>query len=112
MSELAVVQYLCHFAARLAGVESKCFDVALVEMFYLVFHQGHEGRNDEAQTISVGIIFGLHGHGRHLKADTLSASRREKSQRIAAATHTFDDFRLEGAEIIIVPVLAQYVEVF
>ena len=66
----------------------------------LIFHQGNEGSNDNANTFLSA--------SRHLEGDGLSTACRHKPQCIFAFADTGNDLLLQVAEGVPPPVLFQY----
>ena len=113
MAKLAVVEQLGRLFDCLSGIETNGLNTAFLQMQHLIFHQCDEGRDDEADAIGHardgvgGLVFAeCHRHGRHLKTDALAPARGQEREGVSSATDTMDDFRLKGAEIIVMPILA------
>ena len=67
----------------------------------LVFHQGDERRDDDAQPLA--------GEGRNLIRERFPAARGHQRQRVAALQDGADDLQLHGTELREAPVAFQYV---
>ena len=82
-----------------AGVDGQGADAPVAQVLHLVFHQGDEGRDDEAHALA--------RQGRHLEGDGLAAARGHQAQRVFAAPDAADDVFLDAPEGVVVPVLFQ-----
>ena len=111
--KLTVVEQLGRLFGCLSGIETHGLDAAFLQMRHLIFHEGNEGSDNEAYAIGHtrdgigGLVFAeCHRHGRHLKTDALTSACWQECEGVSSATNTMDDFRLKGAEIIVMPILA------
>ena len=113
VTKLTVVEQLGRLFGRLSGIEANGLNTAFLQMRHLIFHEGNEGSDNEAYAIGHtrdgigGLVFAeCHRHGRHLKTDALTSACWQECEGVSSATNTMDDFRLKGAEIIVMPILA------
>ena len=72
-------------------------DASSSQILDLVFHQGYQGGDDNADT--------FHRQSRHLEGDRFSTTRWHQSQSVMPRTDRLDDLTLYTAEIIVAPVL-------
>ena len=64
---------------------------ALLEVLYLVFHQGYQRCDDDAHTLLCKC--------RNLKRDRLSSTCRHQTQSIFSGGNAFDDIALYATEV-------------
>ena len=79
-------------------------DAPRPEAVDLIFHQGDERCDDDAQPLA--------GEGRNLIGERLAAARGHQRQRVAPLHRRADDFLLHGTELGEAPVAAQRVVYF
>ena len=92
-----VVKRVDYLIMRHTRIDSCRLYATSPQLCYLVFHQGYERSDNDTYTI--------HGHGRYLKTDGLTASSRHKSKCVVTLTNRGYDFLLYASEGIITPVL-------
>ena len=80
-----------------AGVDGKCLDTPLLQILYLVFHQGYQGGNHQAHS--------FFGKCRDLESNGLAATRRHQSQGILILADAVDDIFLDTPKTVISPIL-------
>ena len=98
--EYGVLQDSQHlFARHITGDVGSPY-VAFAQSLNLVLHQGDKRREDNADA--------LHRKGRHLERYTLAPARRHKAKCVAPLSYALDDITLDASEIIIAPVLPEY----
>jgi len=100
ITEDTILQCGENLLARHAGIYGKRHDSPFAQVLHLIFHQGNEGSNDNANTFL--------SESRHLEGDGLSTACRHKPQCIFAFADTGNDLLLQVAEGVIPPVLFQY----
>ena len=96
-----IVQQAVDVAVGHARVDSEGWDAFFLQVLHLVFHQGNQGRNDDADA-------GL-AQGRHLKTNRFAASGRQQRQGVPTIQHRLDDGFLLGPKLGVPPVLLQHI---
>ena len=100
IAEDAVVKPCVDLGAGHAGVDGGGLDATPAEAIYLVFHQGDERGDDEAEA------FG--GQCGHLEGERLAAAGGHEREGVAAGADGADDLLLQRPEGVVAPVLLQY----
>ena len=97
ISQDTVLQYSQDIITLHTTIDGSRHDTPLAQVMHLVFHQGYQGGDDDADT--------LHGKCRYLKGDGLATTCRHQSQCVMSGTDRLDDLPLNTPEVIIAPVL-------
>ena len=99
VAEDAVVELRVDLGRGHAHVDSRGLDATSAQVVHLVFHQGDEWRDDEAQPV--------HGQSRDLESERLAASGRHERERVTSGPDGADDVFLQRSEGIVAPVLLE-----
>ena len=97
IAEDAVVKLRVDLGAGHAGVDGGGLDAAPAEVVDLVFHQGDERGDDEAEPFS--------GQGGHLEGERLAAAGGHEREGVAAGANGVDDLFLKRPEGVVAPIL-------
>ena len=85
----------CH-----SGIDSQSFNPVLIQIFHLVFHQGDERGDNQANAVFC--------EGRDLEGDGFTAPGREQGKGVFPIQHRLNDLFLDGPEGSISPIFQEY----
>ena len=91
-----ILQRRDNLAARHGGIDCRRLDAVGLKVGHLIFHQGDQRRDDNADAIG--------REGRYLKGDGLTTTCRHQSQRVVAAANAVYDVALNAAKVVIAPI--------
>ena len=103
VSEDTVLQSYDNLFTSHAGIDGQCLDASFAKVAYLVFHQGNQGSDDDAEPFLCQC--------RNLEGNGFPSSGRHKSQGVMPFPDAVDDIFLYAAERVVPPIFLQYLVV-